>query len=73
MAAIWGPVLLGGMAAAEIGKRGSAKGGVLMGVAAVYSAAVRTAPNYPWVPPPRVHGTIVKFHFRACFILLSVT
>ena len=73
MAMIWGPVLLGGMVAAAPGKRGSAKGGVLLGVAAVYSAAVRTAPNYPWVPLPRVHGTIAKFHFRACIILLSVT
>ena len=38
MAAIWGPVLLGGMTSAAPGKVGSANGGVLIGVAAAYSA-----------------------------------
>ena len=45
MAAIWGPVLLGGITAAAPGKGGSAKGGVLMGVAAAYSAGVSIAPK----------------------------
>ena len=45
MAAIWGPVLLGGMTAAAPGKIGLVKGGVLTGVAAAYSAAVRMVPK----------------------------
>ena len=63
MTAICGPVLLGGMTAAAPGKRGLMNGGVLIGVVAAYSAAVSTAPKYPCVPPPRVHGTIAKFRF----------
>ena len=73
IAAIWGPVLLGGMMAAVLGKSGSMNGGVLFGVAAAYSAAVSTAPKYPCVPPPRVHGTIAKFRFRAVLMLLSTS
>ena len=45
MAAIWGPVLLGGIPAAPPGKMGLAKGGVSMGVAAAYYAGVRMAPK----------------------------
>ena len=45
MAAIWCPVLLGGMTVAVPGMRGSVKGEVLMGVAVEYSAAVRTGPK----------------------------
>ena len=45
MAAIWGPVLLGGITAAAPGKGGLAKGGVLMGVATAYSAGVSIAPK----------------------------
>ena len=52
IATIWGPVLFGGMTVAAPGKWGSANGGVLLGVAAAYSAAVSTAPKYPWLPPP---------------------
>ena len=67
-----GPGLLGGMMAAAPGKRGSAKGGVLMGVAAAYSTAVRMAPKQLCVPPLRVHGTVAKFRLRAVLILLSI-
>ena len=63
--AIWGPVLLGGMTAAAPGKGESTNGGVLIGVAAAYLAAVSTAPKYPCAPPPRVHGTVAKL----CFVL----
>ena len=73
IAAIWGPVLLGGMTAAAPGKSGSTNGGVLIGVAAAYSAAVSTAPKYPWVPPPRVHGTVAKLRFKAVLMLLSIS
>ena len=45
MAAIWGPVLLGGITAAVPGKGGSAKGCVLMGIAAAYSAGVSIVPK----------------------------
>ena len=72
IAAIWGPVLLGGMMAAP-GKSGSTNGGVLIGVAAAYSAAVSTAPKYPCVPPPMVHGTVAKLHFKAILMFLSIS
>ena len=45
MAVIWGPVLFGGRTAAAPGKRGSANGGVLIGVAVAYSAGVSRAPK----------------------------
>ena len=45
IAAIWGPVLLRGITAAAPGKGGPMNGGVLSGVAAAYSVAVRTAPK----------------------------
>ena len=45
MAAIWCPVLFGGMPVAAPGKGGSANGGVLIGVAAAYSAGVSIAPK----------------------------
>ena len=38
-------MLLGEMAAVSLGKMGSTNGGVLTGVAAAYSAAVRIAPK----------------------------
>ena len=60
IAAIWGPVLLGGMMVAMPGKGGSMNGGVLIGVAVAYSVAVSKAPKYPRVSPPRVHGTTTK-------------
>ena len=73
IAAIWGPVLLGGMTAAAPGKGGSTNGGVLIGVAAAYLAAVSTAPSYPCAPPPMEHGTIAKLRFKAVFMLLRTS
>ena len=71
IAAIWGPVLLDGMTAAAPGKWGSAKGGVLMGVAAVYFCCSENCSQVPVVATSKGAWYHCKVSFQGLFYIVE--